>query len=245
MPVQLYYLPPSPPCRAVMLTAEAIGLEMELIMLNIQAGEHLTSEYEQLNPQKTIPFLVDDDVKISESRAIMSYLVDQYGENDTLYPQNPEARALVDQRLYFDLGTLYASVFHYYMPVLRKQTDTYDLAQYEKMTEAFRILDKFLEGHDYVTGDYLTIADLALVSSVTTAEVFGFHLDDYENVTNWLEKVQTFAPGYEKANGEPLEIFKKFVEDSRDEKKDEEKEGEEEEKEEAEEENEEAEEENE
>ncbi|KAM0733178.1 Glutathione S-transferase 1 [Formica fusca] len=39
---------------------------MELIMLNIQAGEHLTSEYEQLNPQKTIPFLVDDDVKISE-----------------------------------------------------------------------------------------------------------------------------------------------------------------------------------
>lgn len=48
MPVQLYYLPPSPPCRAVMLTAEAIGLEMELIMLNIQAGEHLTSEYEQV-----------------------------------------------------------------------------------------------------------------------------------------------------------------------------------------------------
>lgn len=57
------------------------------------------------------------------------------------------------------------------MPVLKKQTDTYDPAQYEKMTEAFRILDKFLEGHDYVTGDNLTIADLSLVSSVTTAEV--------------------------------------------------------------------------
>ncbi|KAL6435409.1 hypothetical protein ACFW04_005416 [Cataglyphis niger] len=197
MPVQLYYLPPSPPCRSVMLTVEAIGLEVELIMLNVPAGEHLTPEYEQLNPQKTIPFLVDDDVKISErfvkkysfdlsahlpyivlfikvrcsSRAIMCYLVDQYGENDTLYPRNPEARALVDQRLYFDLGTLYASVFDYYMPVLKKQTDTYDPAQYEKMTEAFRILDKFLEGHDYVTGDNLTIADLSLVSSVTTAEV--------------------------------------------------------------------------
>ncbi|XP_050462336.1 uncharacterized protein LOC126857187 [Cataglyphis hispanica] len=223
MPVQLYYLPPSPPCRSVMLTVEAIGLEVELIMLNVLAGEHLTPEYEQLNPQKTIPFLVDDDVKVSESRAIMCYLVDQYGENDTLYPRNPEARALVDQRLYFDLGTLYASVFDYYMPVLKKQTDTYDPAQYEKMTEAFRILDKFLEGHDYVTGDNLTIADLSLVSSVTTAEAFGFHLDDYENVSNWLEKVETFAPGYEKANGEPLEIFKKFIEDLRGEKEDEEK----------------------
>lgn len=93
------------------------------------------------------------------------------------------------------------------------------------------------------------IQDLSLrylnISINLLHQAFGFHLDDYENVTNWLEKVQTFAPGYEKANGEPLEIFKKFVEDSRDEKKDEEKEGEEEEKEEAEEENEEAEEENE
>jgi len=126
MPVQLYYLPPSPPCRAVLLTAEAIGLEMELIMVNTSAGEHLTPEYEELNPQKTIPFLVDDDLKLSESRAIMSYLVDQYGENDTLYPRKPEARALIDQRLYFDLDTLYANVIDYYMPVLQKQTHTYD-----------------------------------------------------------------------------------------------------------------------
>lgn len=46
----------------------------------------------------------------------MSYLVDQYGENDdTLYPQNPETRALIDQRLYFDIGTLFVNVFNYYV----------------------------------------------------------------------------------------------------------------------------------
>lgn len=233
MSIQLYYFPPSPPCRAVLLTAEAIGLEMELIILNPMAGETLTPEYEQINPQRTIPFLIDDDLKISESRAIISYLVDQYGENDTLYPRNLGARALIDQRLYFDLG-LFASVFSYYMPVVRKETDTYDLTQYEKMTEAFRILDKFLEGHDYVTGHNLTIADFSLVASVTTAEALGFNLEDYENVSNWLEKVQTFAPGYEKINSEPCEMFKKFVEDlcneekEEEEKEDEEKEEEEE-----------------
>lgn len=59
------------------------------------------------------------------------------------------------------------------MPVLKKQVDTHDPVQYENMTEAFRILDKFLEGHDYVAGDNLTIADLSLVSSVTTAEVIS------------------------------------------------------------------------
>jgi len=56
------------------------------------------------------------------------------------------------------------------------------------MTEAFQILEKFLEGHDYVAGHNLTIADLSLVSSVTTAEAVEFHLKDYENVSNWLEK---------------------------------------------------------
>ncbi|EGI57921.1 Glutathione S-transferase D2 [Acromyrmex echinatior] len=49
-----------------MLVVEAIGLEMELVILNTMTGEHLTPEYEELNPQKTVPFLIDDDLKISE-----------------------------------------------------------------------------------------------------------------------------------------------------------------------------------
>lgn len=51
------------------------------------------------------------------SRAIMAYLVDQYGPDDTLYPRNPEARALVNQRLYFDFGNLFASIFTYYVRI--------------------------------------------------------------------------------------------------------------------------------
>lgn len=45
----------------------------------------------------------------------MAYLVDQYGENDSLYPQNTEMRALINQQLYFDLGTLSASIIGYYV----------------------------------------------------------------------------------------------------------------------------------
>lgn len=54
---------------------------------------------------------------------------------------------------------------------MRKEADTYNEAEFEKLTDAFKVLDTFLEGQDYVTGANMTIADLALVASVTTAWV--------------------------------------------------------------------------
>lgn len=47
------------------------------------------------------------------SRAILAYLVSSYAKDDTLYPQDVRMRALVDQRVQFDLGTLYARLAAY------------------------------------------------------------------------------------------------------------------------------------
>lgn len=52
MALDLYYLPASAPCRAVMLTAEAIGLTLNYKTLNLPAGEHCTPEYEQVRIEK-------------------------------------------------------------------------------------------------------------------------------------------------------------------------------------------------
>lgn len=62
----------------------------------------------QLNPQHTVPILVDDDFVLWDSHAIAGYLVGQYGEDDTLYPKDDSRkRAVIDQRLHFEGGVLY------------------------------------------------------------------------------------------------------------------------------------------
>lgn len=61
------------------------------------------------NPQHTVPVLEEDDgFVVSDSHAIMAYLVTKYGKGDSLYPATDvKRRAIIDQRLHFDSSTLF------------------------------------------------------------------------------------------------------------------------------------------
>lgn len=69
----------------------------------------------QLNPQHCIPTLDDEELVLWESRVILTYLASMYATDDKLYPKDVRIRALVDQRLHFDLGTLYQRTFDYFV----------------------------------------------------------------------------------------------------------------------------------
>ena len=97
------------PVRMVMMTAEVIGIEYELVVVNLVEGEHMKPEYLKINPQHNIPALVDGDFHMNESRAIAAYLANAYAKDDSIYPKEPKVRARVDQLMYFDMGQLYKS----------------------------------------------------------------------------------------------------------------------------------------
>ncbi|KAF7272767.1 glutathione S-transferase D1-like [Rhynchophorus ferrugineus] len=210
MTIDFYYLPGSAPCRSVLLTAKALGLDLNLKLTNLQAGEHLTPEFLKINPQHTIPTIDDNGFSLWESRAIMGYLVNAYGKDDSLYPKDAKKRALVDQRLYFDIGTLYARFADYYYPVFFMGS-SYDPAKLEKINDAFKFLDTFLEGQDFAAGSNLTIADLALVATVSTFDVVEYDLSPYKNVTRWYNNIKAKAPGYKEANADGCIAFKQLV----------------------------------
>ncbi|CAG0910388.1 unnamed protein product, partial [Darwinula stevensoni] len=106
MGIDLYYDDLSPFCLSVRLLARALGLELTLKERNTDKDETLTPEYIQMNPQHTVPTINDDGFILTESRAILRYLVGKYGKDDSLYPKDLKERAVVDQRLDFDAGTL-------------------------------------------------------------------------------------------------------------------------------------------
>jgi glutathione S-transferase len=105
----LYMTLLSPPSRAVLITAQALGIELELKNVDLAKGEHRRPEYLQLNPLHTVPTLIDGETIITDSHAINAYLVRKYSSDDKLYPRDHSKRALVDQRLHFDTGILFNS----------------------------------------------------------------------------------------------------------------------------------------
>ena len=70
MPIDLYYMSLSAPCRAVILTAKLAGVELNLKIVNLMTGEQMKPEFLKLNPQHTVPTLDDNGFIITESRAI-------------------------------------------------------------------------------------------------------------------------------------------------------------------------------
>lgn len=62
----LYYLPPSPPCRSILLLAKMLELELDLKVINILEGEQMKPEFLEMNPQHCVPTLNDDGLVLWE-----------------------------------------------------------------------------------------------------------------------------------------------------------------------------------
>ncbi|XP_060649079.1 glutathione S-transferase D4-like [Drosophila nasuta] len=192
--MDLYYSPYSASTGAILVVEKALGLQFNKIQVNLGAKEHLTPEFLKLNPQHTIPTFVDNGFSLWESRAILTYLIEKYGKDDSLYPKDPQKRALVNQRLYFDLGTLFKALADYYYPLFYKKP--LDAELFKKVEEALNFLDTFLDGKQYVAGDSHTVADIVILSTISSFKAFGLDISKYNNIVKWYERGTKRAPGW-------------------------------------------------
>nr|XP_053657450.1 glutathione S-transferase 1-like [Cherax quadricarinatus] len=210
MPVDLHYMLPSAPCRASMLTAKAVGLELNLKHLDVFASEQMKPEFLAINPEHVIPTLVDGDFVLWESRVICTYLASKYGKDDSLYPSDLQTRAKVDRLLYFDMGTLFHRFGEYVFPVLFRSQKEFNPAKLERLHEALGWLNDLLDGHDWAAGNTLTVADHSLAATVETFLAADIDLSKYNNILSWLKRCNTKMAGYKEINLKGSEEFKKM-----------------------------------
>jgi len=194
----LYMFAFSAPCRAVMMTAAAIGLEMKLKKIDLTKGEHMQEAYLKINPDHTIPTLEIGSFRLWESRAIMQYLVDQYSPNHNLYPRDPVKRAPIDRLIQYDIGTLYQAVRVYVYPQLleNKPADPEKAKDVEKCLD---YLENLLKNRTYLVAAHLTIADLTITADLSMLEAMGWSFEKWPKVALWRETIRQ-EPWYAKTN---------------------------------------------
>merc|ERR1711962_1202118 len=115
----------------------------------------------KINPQHNVPALVDGDFKLNESRAIALYLVNAHGKDNKLYPTEAKARAIVDQRMYFDMGNFYDKFGQCVYPLAFGAADKLGEDKVTKFEEVLGWVNGWVEGTVFADGpDQLTLADI-------------------------------------------------------------------------------------
>jgi glutathione S-transferase len=164
----LYHFPYSQHARRVVSLLMEARLDYELRHVAMDRGEHLSAQYLAINPNHQVPTLVDGDIKIHESNAILRYLCTKHELADW-YPADPGARARVEQWLDWNQCRLSPAVVDIVLNsvFLGANGDPQAIERGQtKLRELIPILEGGLEGRYFIAGERPTIADLSLASSI-------------------------------------------------------------------------------
>ncbi len=186
--------------QKVLWCCDELGVDYERVDAGGKFGGTREAGYLAMNPTALIPTIQDDGFTLWESNTIVRYLSAKYGA-ETLWPQDPAARALADKWMDYQIGTLWVAFKPAFLGLVRTPPEEREMARIEaslgSTAETLSILDAHLAGSEYVAGSYLTIGDVALGPTVyrwLNMEIQRPHLPGLEA---WHERLTT-RPAYQR-----------------------------------------------
>lgn len=186
----LYHSPLSQHARRVVSLLIEAGLEYQLRHVAMEKGEHMSPEYLAVNPNHQVPTLLDGEIRIHESNAILRYLCVKHGLHDW-YPSDPAKRAAVEQWLDWNQCRLSPTVVDIVLNsvFLGERGDKTAVERgRNKLRELEPILEKGLAGTTFLAGERPTIADLSLASSIFQLGLAGI-VPSGEHTQRWFDRV--------------------------------------------------------
>lgn len=191
--MKLYYHPISDNCRRVLATIYELDREdVELEVVDLFKGEHQTPEFLALNPNGKVPVLVDGEVSMWESIAIMQYLS---GES-SLWPQSKLRYDIIRWQVW-SVAHFGSAIDKIVFERLIKKTMGIGMPN-EGTVEAavadFKryaaVLNGHLEGRDWLVGDNITLADLSVAAKLTYAPAVAVSIGPFDNIDRWYGAIE-------------------------------------------------------
>ena len=190
--MKIYWIKAQAP-RRVLALVKHLGLDAELIEMDLMAGAMKRPDYAALNPNMKAPTLVDGDVVLWESSAINAYLCMKAGSD--MWPANsPREQVEVLRWLSWnDTHWAPAVAYFYFEHVVKPQfgigkPDMAAMAGRDVDVKRFaKVLDDHLDGKAHVACGRLTIADFQLASMAAYWRESDMPLGEFPHVVGWLD----------------------------------------------------------
>ncbi len=189
-PIDLYYWP-TPNGWKISVCLEEMGLPYETHLINIGKGDQFAPEFLTIAPNNRMPAITDpigpdgQPVSIFESGAILQYLARKTGQ---FYGTSERDRISVDQWLMWQMGGLgpMAGQAHHFLK-FAKEDVPYAKDRYRAETaRLYGVLDRQLAQHEFVAGDFISIADFSIWGWALLWEGQQQTLDDKPHMARWL-----------------------------------------------------------
>ncbi len=168
-----------------------LGLDFEPIEVDLYSRQNRDPAFLSVNPRGKIPVLVDGDVVLSESYAIVAYLGDREGR---LWPTDAAGRATALQWLFYAANHLEDDVGHAWfqawtMPRLGRPSDTARVeAAHKALSKSLRHLEDTLAQRPWLL-DELTLVDLAIAVLLAALGGSGFDWTPFPAITDWRARI--------------------------------------------------------
>lgn len=201
--IQLYTWS-TPNGRKISIALEELGLDYEVVPIDIGKGEQFDPDFLAVSPNNQIPAIVDGATTLMDSGAILLYLAAKTGR---LAPTagTPEYFEML-QWLMWQIGNFGPMLgqAHHFLTYNRGKSEYAEQRYHEEAQRLYSVLDKRLDGRDYVAGE-LSVADVAIWCWVSRFSFQRIDPEDYPNVLRWYLKLAD-RPAFERGYGIPEDV---------------------------------------
>ena len=178
-------------CYKVKLLCSILNFRHEWIPVDILAGDTQKEEFLEKNPNGKIPLMeLEDGRFMAESNAILFYLA--YGSE--LLPIDRYLKAKVLEWMYFEQYSHEPNIavrrfINKYQGMPAERQSEYDSKETGGL-KALGILENGLQHNEFLVGESVTIADIALFAYTHVADEGGFTLNKYPAIQAWIDRIR-------------------------------------------------------